>query len=184
MKKHIRDTRLTRGEREPPDWVAARRAVCPSWSVNRSKKADAELAEKAFKQFIFSELDRRIGAEVDALASVAQSDETAALLAELVESDAAPEPETWKAGPDGQWVKASVPGRGRGRPKVDPVARQFLPAEDAARTVTTVREIFEDYWDKWNRSDPSAEEIAAEYVGLKLEQVRTRKKRATSRRPS
>jgi len=184
MKKHVRNTRLTRGEREPPEWVAARRTTCPNWSVNRRQKADAEAAEKAFKQFIFSELDRRIGAEVDAMAAVAQSDETAALFAGLVASGNAPEPERWKVVPERHWVKAPVLGRGRGRPKVDPVTREFLPAEDAARTVTAVREIFEDYWNKWNRSDPSAEEIAAEYVGLKLEQVRTRKKRATSRRPT
>jgi hypothetical protein len=123
-------------------------------------------AEEAFKAFIFTELDRRIGAEVDAAAALAQSHETAAMFEELVRSGWTPEPEPKRDGRE-----------------VDDAVRRFLPAEDGARLTMTIREVFEDYWDKWNRGRPSAEEIAAEYVGISLARVTTRKKRAKARRP-
>lgn len=162
MRKHIRQTRLTLGLRTTPEWVAGRQALRPKWFCRTPEE------EGEFMLFIFSELDRRIGAEVDALAAQAQSDETSALFDDLLQSG---------------WLPQVEPKRSRGRPMVDNVVRQFLPAEDAARAATIVHEIFEDYWDKWNRARPSADEIAAKYVGVRLAQLQNRKKRATDRRP-
>lgn len=163
MKKHTRQTRLALGQRTPPAWVAVRKSFAPDWNCPTPE------SEKAFKLFIFSELDQRSAAEVDAMAALVQSAEARNRLAELVASGWTPEP---------------PPERGPGRPKVDVIERQFVPSEDGARTVTMIREIFEDYWDKWNRGRPSAKELAAEYVGVRAAQVEIRLKRAKARRPS
>lgn len=128
--------------------------------------------EATFKAFIFHDLDRREALATDAMAAVAQSDETLAMFLDMLRQTGGKSPDDSSAAP-----------RGRGAPKTDIVERRLLPSEDAARTVTTVREIFEDYWDKWNRGRPSAEEIAAEYVGVKVSQVRSRLKKAKGRRP-
>lgn len=160
MKKHTRQSRLALGLRTPPQWVVARRRIRPDWNCPTPEQ------EQGFKLFVFSELDRRIGAEIDALAAVAQSDDAARLFDELLRSGWTPE----------------LPEPRDGR-EVDNAVRRFLDAEEGARLTVTIREVFEDYWDKWNRGRPSAEELAAEYVGISMSRVRTRKKRATDRRP-
>ncbi len=163
VKKRTRQTRLALGQRKTPEWVESWMHLRPSWNCPQSQD------EEAFRRFIFMELDRRIGDELDELANAAQSDETATLFEELVQSG---------------WKPSATPPRKAHRPKVDPILRQLLPAEDAARLVTTIREVFEDYWDQWNRGRPSAEELAADYVGIAVSRVRTRLKRGKKRRPS
>ena len=62
MSKNVRtSTRLARGERVPPPWVAANMAMRPAWLCR------TEADEQAFKEFVFRELDRRFSAETDAL---------------------------------------------------------------------------------------------------------------------
>lgn len=68
--------------------------------------------------------------------------------------------------------------------------RALDPVELAARAVPLIRDIFEDYWTEgrdagrvYRGHDPSAEEMAAEFGGVSLEDVEQRLKRATDRRP-
>jgi len=129
------------------------------------RKADHE---RWFKSFIFAELDRRRMAETDAMAAEVQAPENERIFLEMVAEG---------------WTPPPPPKRGRGRP-ANPVARLLVPSEDAARTADMVRDIFWDYWGRRNRPyHPTAEEIAAEYVGIKLGRVKARKKHG-ARRPA
>ena len=124
--------------------------------------------EAAFKAFIFVELDCRLSAQTAAMAAEVQNPENEQLLLDMIAAG---------------WSPPPSPKRGRGRPPLDPEERRLLPSEAAARLALVIREIFKEHWGRWNRKRPSAEEIAAEYVGLRLKQVETRKKRGPARRP-
>ena len=126
-------------------------------------------AEKAFRAFIFAELDRRIGEEADRLATHFEGAEAEAAIAAFLASD---------------WAAQKVAKRGRGRPKVAEVERQFLFSEEATAIVGIIRDIFADYWGRRNRGRPSAVELAADYCGVPSSSVATRMKRAKARRPS
>lgn len=162
MKKHTRNTRLTRGERQQPPWLGDVVPERPKW--NCVTPAD----EASFKRFVFAELDRREWAEMNAMATEASRPENTAMFLEMIE--------------DG-WRPPDREPRMRGRPKVDPIVRRHEDGEYGARLVRCIREIFEDYWDKWNRQRPTAEEIASEYTSIRLKLIMTRLKRSHSRRP-
>ncbi|MGN6156262.1 MAG: hypothetical protein ACTHN4_11110 [Sphingomicrobium sp.] len=68
--------------------------------------------------------------------------------------------------------------------------RALDPVELAARAVPLIRDIFEDYWTEgrakgrlYRGHDPSAEQIAAEFGGVTVEQLEQRLKKAKHRRP-
>jgi hypothetical protein len=136
-------------------------ADVPKWP---QKPAD----EPAFKAFIFAELDRRIWGEIAAMAAEAQRPENIERFLAMVEAG---------------WAPPAPPKRGRGRPPVDRAVRQALPSEAAVRIAVMIRQIFEDNWGRRNLTRPSPAEMAAEYVGLKREQIETRLRRGKARRP-
>lgn len=134
----------------------------PDWNCPTPEK------EREFKEFIFAELDRRLGADMDAMALALQGGEAEAEFTKLV-----------RAG----WTPDPPPKRGRGRPKVHPVEREFHAPEEGARLVPIIRDIFNDFWGRRNRGRPKVAEIAAEYAGTTAARVTGRMKRANYRRP-
>lgn len=71
------------------------------------------------------------------------------------------------------------------------LVRAFADAEQGARAVPLIREIFEDYWTEGRETgrqyrghDPSAEQIAAIYAGCSIEQVQAALKKGKAKRPS
>lgn len=80
------------------------------------------------------------------------------------------------------------PSDGRKKPWT---VKAFADAENGARAVVMIREIFEDYWvegreagRQYRGHDPSAEQIAAAYVGCSVEDVQRVLKRSKAKRPS
>lgn len=70
-------------------------------------------------------------------------------------------------------------------------ARAFDDAEQAARAVPLIREVFEDYWAEgrdagrlYRRHDPTAEMIAAKFAGVPVEEVEKVLKWSKAKRPS
>lgn len=70
-----------------------------------------------------------------------------------------------------------------------PYQRKFDEVELAAKSVTLIREIFEDYWGEGRKGgrlyrghDPSVEEMAEEFAGISAAKIKNRIKRG-SRRP-
>lgn len=124
--------------------------------------------ERRFKAFIFGELDERILADIDRMSAEVQKPDNIQMFVDMVATG---------------WLPPAPPKRRRGRPRRSPEERQAHPSEAAALLTVVIREIFEDYWGKRNRKRPSAEEIASEYVGIRLKLVQTRKRRSKSRRP-
>lgn len=163
------------GARSSTEIVATRGAEKPEWHYAPSRELSIEEQrsaiddhERRFKAFIFGELDHRILADIDRMGAEVQKPDNIQMFVEMVAAG---------------WLPPAPPKRGRGRPRKSPEERQTHPSEAAALLTVLIREIFEDYWGKRNHKRPSAEEIAAEYVGIRLKLVQTRKRRSKSRRP-
>lgn len=93
-----------------------------------------------------------------------------------------------KAGVVMRHLEEPPPSDGREKPWM---VKAFADAENGARVVEMIREIFEDYWvegreagRQYRGHDPSAEQIAAAFAGCSVEDVQRIQRKSKAKRPS